>query len=681
VSKLRVGVEVNASGNAEAQLKKNTTAINAMAGAAKAAAAAGAAMAAAGGAALAAAGVQEKAERDLAAALARRGELTAATMQAMLDDASALQSVSTVGDEATIAMQALSVSLGASGDQAREVVRAAADLSAATGIELKQAVRSLTTAYQGQLGSLGEAIPALRGLTKEQLAAGAATEAVAKQFAGAAEEQARTLSGMTLQVKNAFGDMLEDVGFAIQESGPMQLLMANQPAVIAGIKDTAVFWGKAISAMIDAGADFALFLADLSARGIGNVLKGIRWATDVWYDFRDAVTGEDGPRDAVAELSLYIDELGRTSGGIARAAGRMDLLAEAAKATATQAGRVDKLTRTISNETSATVAPAQAVADAAKDAADAEAKAAEAAAKHLDAVRAMSEARGATFAAEGLPPLDVNAALTAGGDALFGDSLAPAFAQGLEMAMPGFGGAIGGALGPVIDTLEKSGVDAADMVADAVDGLADRVLSLFEQMPVFFERIIERLPDMLLSAMRLGMTNMPVMLANPQSIASIIMAAMESVGKMILLPFFAIADAVVGVFGGDLTDTKLGRWILGTDEPGEAATGASFGQRIGSSFRGAGDGLRGFDAAGSLESVRSLGGRATGGPVATAPDTAPGAALRASGGGGGGGGPVWNIVINERENRSGFRADVIRALRDAARLGEVALDVTTGARA
>ena len=662
MARLKVGVELNATDKATPKLRSAGDAAKALGGALKIAGAAGATMAAGAAVALAAAEKQDKAERQLAQALANTGQLTEETLQSMLDFSSGLQGVTTTGDETSIALQALAVNLTGSADQASKLTKVALDMEAAGIMPAEAAIKNLNKTLGGMKGELGETVPELRSLTEEQLKSGAAVDILAAKYAGFAESQARTFGGMTAQVGNVLGDMLEDVGFAIQESAPMQMLMENQPAVIDGIKSIGAFWVDVVGEMLDWGGQFAAFLTELAAKGFGAISKGIELVD--W-----ALSGFEGGFGAVEQAWARIDVQVAKSEKSARAAAlRMDDLAESSKVTATQTGRVAGYVADLRSEAPPVVKAFDAVAESST-------KAADEAERHLDAVRAMAEARGARFSEEGAAALDVNAVVTAAGDSLFGDSLAPAFAQGLEMAMPGIGGAIGGALGPVIDQLMVSGESAADMVADAIDGLADKVLALFENMPAFFERIIERLPDMLVSAMRLGMTNLPVMLMNPQSIANIVLAAMESVGKMILLPFFLIADIIAGIFGGDLEDTAFGRWVLGKDQPGAASgeTGA-----IGRTFRGAGDTLQGGLGTGLADRVRGMGNG-----VAVEPDRAPGAAARAAsvGGGGGGGGPQITVVINERENRSGFRADVVRSLRDAFRLGEVSLDVVAGARA
>ena len=75
--------------------------------------------------ATAAANVQEQAEVKLATALKNAGQYTEANFQALKDQASALQRVSTVGDETTIALQSMAIGLGISAKEADKVVTTA----------------------------------------------------------------------------------------------------------------------------------------------------------------------------------------------------------------------------------------------------------------------------------------------------------------------------------------------------------------------------------------------------------------------------------------------------------------------------------------------------------------------------------------------------------------------------
>lgn len=152
-----------------------------------------------------AAGRQEQAEKALEVALGR-------TSTALLNQASALQSVTTAGDQAIIEQQAFLASLKFTEDQIKTILPVALDLSAATGISLESAVRNTSKTFSGLAGELGELVPQLRDLTTEEMKAGKAVEVLGKLFEGQASEQALTMSGALQQAQNSAGDLAEVLG-------------------------------------------------------------------------------------------------------------------------------------------------------------------------------------------------------------------------------------------------------------------------------------------------------------------------------------------------------------------------------------------------------------------------------------------------------------------------------------
>ena len=148
---------------------------------------------------------QEQAEKALEVALGR-------TSRALLNQASALQSVTTAGDEALIEQQAFLASLKFTEDQIKTIIPVALDLSAATGISLESAVRNTAKTFSGLAGELGELVPQLRDLTQEEMKAGDAVKVLADLFEGQASEQAKTMAGALQQAQNSAGDLAEAIG-------------------------------------------------------------------------------------------------------------------------------------------------------------------------------------------------------------------------------------------------------------------------------------------------------------------------------------------------------------------------------------------------------------------------------------------------------------------------------------
>ena len=148
---------------------------------------------------------QEMAERKLQTALGR-------TSQALLNQASALQKVTTFGDEAIIAQQAFLGSIGFTEEKIKNLIPVALDLASATGQTLEFAVRNLAKTYSGLTGELGELIPQTKELTAEELKAGGALQVISDLMGGSAVENTKTMTGSMEQAKNAIGDTAEAIG-------------------------------------------------------------------------------------------------------------------------------------------------------------------------------------------------------------------------------------------------------------------------------------------------------------------------------------------------------------------------------------------------------------------------------------------------------------------------------------
>lgn len=143
----------------------------------------------------------------------RKLELAAGSAsKALKEQASAIQRLTTFGDEAIIEQQAFLASLGLSEKQVMSTTQAAVNLSAALGISLESATKNLAKTTAGLTGELGELLPGLKQFSAEQLKSGAAIEYANKQFAGFAEEAAKTGTGPLTQLNNQLGDLAEQVG-------------------------------------------------------------------------------------------------------------------------------------------------------------------------------------------------------------------------------------------------------------------------------------------------------------------------------------------------------------------------------------------------------------------------------------------------------------------------------------
>lgn len=176
---------------------------------------------------------QENAVNKLNQSLASIGEFSADASKELQDYAASLQKVSTEGDEVILETIALAQAMGATKDQSKEIAAAALDLSTAYGTSLETATRNITKTLSGLTGELGEQVGAIRGLTTEQLKAGAAIGVIRGQFAGFAGAEIRTFGGAIKQVRGLIGDLLEQIGnFIIKSPVAVALILKFRDGVV-----------------------------------------------------------------------------------------------------------------------------------------------------------------------------------------------------------------------------------------------------------------------------------------------------------------------------------------------------------------------------------------------------------------------------------------------------------------
>ena len=160
---------------------------------------------------------QEKAELKLRAALEANGREVDKLFQEYKDFASQLQSVTIVGDEATLAMLQMAENMGLTGENAKRAAQNAIGLSSAFGISAQSAMRYTAMLEQGDTTMLNRYIPTLRAVEDETERVTLAQDILSKAFETSRAE-ARTLSGQIQQIRNNFGDFQEVVGGIIAEA-------------------------------------------------------------------------------------------------------------------------------------------------------------------------------------------------------------------------------------------------------------------------------------------------------------------------------------------------------------------------------------------------------------------------------------------------------------------------------
>lgn len=154
---------------------------------------------------------QASAEVALEGAARNNPYLNTASVQKLKDYASQLQSISTIGDEELLPMMAQLAAAGRTQAEIQDIMSASVDIAASGTMSLESAVKNLNKTYSGLSGELGEANPAIKNLTKEQLKNGEAVKVMQQQYGGIAKSVADATGGWK-QFQNTLGDLKETIG-------------------------------------------------------------------------------------------------------------------------------------------------------------------------------------------------------------------------------------------------------------------------------------------------------------------------------------------------------------------------------------------------------------------------------------------------------------------------------------
>ena len=157
-------------------------------------------------------GVEQKRNVLLAQSIRNNPLLNGQSFTALKAYNSQLQAHSIYGNEQLDVLAAQLAAQGRSEEQIKSIMDASVNLASSGVMPLESAVKNMSKTYSGMAGELGESIPAMRELTKEQLANGEGVALVARQYAGMAEAMAGTREGIKAQRANLIGDIKESLG-------------------------------------------------------------------------------------------------------------------------------------------------------------------------------------------------------------------------------------------------------------------------------------------------------------------------------------------------------------------------------------------------------------------------------------------------------------------------------------
>jgi methyl-accepting chemotaxis protein len=256
------------------------------------------------GTAVDAANAQEDSVKRLEVATSKLGAAGDATAKSVQDYATQLQKVSTIGDEAAISTAAFLLQMGVAPGQINEAVQASADLAASLGIDLQSAARNVGKTVGGFAGELGEVIPELKDLSKEALQSGEAITLLGNKFKGAAAKEAETFSGKIQQLKNAFGDMQEEIGFGITKNQEMIDSIDKMKGNIEGLTPEVAELSENLVTLAVSAANATVELG----RVIGDFILQLE-GSDIASTMEDGAIATGVLRTRAMELGITVEEL------------------------------------------------------------------------------------------------------------------------------------------------------------------------------------------------------------------------------------------------------------------------------------------------------------------------------------------------------------------------------------
>lgn len=177
----------------------------------------------------------ERAQLKLAQALKATGSFSVGTAENISAYAKQLEIVTGVSDKLIQGQVAYAKSLGATTTQSKDLVSAAANLSATFGGSLEENVKKLGVTLTGQSGKLAQLIPELKGLSAEQLKSGEAAVLINQKFANAAENSITAQRKLSNEITQSYGDIQGALGQLIVESTAYQKILGSVNNVLGSL--------------------------------------------------------------------------------------------------------------------------------------------------------------------------------------------------------------------------------------------------------------------------------------------------------------------------------------------------------------------------------------------------------------------------------------------------------------
>jgi hypothetical protein len=158
--------------------------------------------------------IQAAAENKLGQAYKNTGDQSGVLLERSKRFAAGLQQVTTVGDETTLGLMQLGLSMGVSTDKIEQATEGAIGLSKSLKIDMNAAMKLSALATAGNYSMLARYIPALKMANSDAEKAAIVQKAMADGMA-IAQAETETYEGKMKQLSNSWGDFQENIGESV----------------------------------------------------------------------------------------------------------------------------------------------------------------------------------------------------------------------------------------------------------------------------------------------------------------------------------------------------------------------------------------------------------------------------------------------------------------------------------
>jgi hypothetical protein len=217
---------------------------------------------------------EENGIRQLNLAIAGTGEFSAEASKGLLEFADSLGDITGLGDDAIRSSLTLAKSFGITNDAAKELVRAATNLSAVTGQDLESTVKQLGGTLDGSIGKLSNLGAEFRNLTEDQVKNLGVVDLINTKYGEAGEALGQTFSANLNRLTKAFDDSFKAVGQEIINDNTVQKLVTSFAESL-----------KIIAPVLADIAKVALKVFGIIVEGLGYVVTGAAFAGEALGEF------------------------------------------------------------------------------------------------------------------------------------------------------------------------------------------------------------------------------------------------------------------------------------------------------------------------------------------------------------------------------------------------------------